>query len=293
MDLLLQLIKNGMIIGLLYGLFAYGMSLIIATTGVLHFAHGLTLVGSAYAFWFFFQNLELGAVAAVLVSLAVGALIGVLVELIVYRPLRRIHATDMVFLVASLSVLTLGQAVVVFIFGTDPKSVRPNPFLRWSIDVGPFNIRSWDLLILGASVLAFVAMYFLQRRTAIGLSFRAVGDNPQRAQTLGIRLQSTYVWVFLAGSMVAALPGILLATQNPVTPQMGFDLLVKAVIALVIGGIGSMPGALVGGVLIGLVESLAAYQLPTEWSQFVLYALLFIFVIARPHGLTKGAVRTA
>jgi branched-chain amino acid transport system permease protein len=293
MELLLQLAKNGVIIGLLYGLFAYGMSLIVATSGVLHFAHGLTLAGSAYSFWFFFQDQELGAFVAILGALAVGGLLGILVELGIYRPLRRIQATDMVFLVASLSVLTLGQAALIFIFGTDPKSVVPNAFLRWSTDVGPFNIRMWDLLIIGASALAFAALYVLQRRTAVGLSFRAVGDNPQRAQTLGINLQYTYVWVFLAGSLVAVLPGILLAVQNPVTPTLGFDLLVKAVIALVIGGIGSMPGALLGGVLIGVVESVAAFWLPTEWSEFTLYALLFIFVIVRPHGLTNGALRTA
>jgi branched-chain amino acid transport system permease protein len=269
------------------------MSLIIATSGVLHFAHGLTLAGSAYTFWFLFQDQELGAVVAILGALAVGGLLGILVELVIYRPLRRIHATDMVFLVASLSVLTLGQAALTFIFGTDPKSVRPTDFLRWSTDLGPFNIRMWDLLIIGASVLAFVFLYVLQRRTAVGLSFRAVGDNPQRAQTLGIKLQHTYVWVFLAGSLVAVLPGMLLAVQNPVTPSVGFDLLVKAVIALVIGGVGSMPGALLGGILIGVVESVSVYWLPTEWSQFTLYALLFIFVIVRPHGLTKGALRTA
>jgi branched-chain amino acid transport system permease protein len=293
MDLLLQLAKNGVIIGLLYGLFAYGMSLIIATSGVLHFAHGLTLAGSAYSFWFFFQDQQLGFVVAALGTLAVAGLLGILVELGIYRPLRRIHATDMVFLVASLSVLTLGQAALIFIFGTDPKSVQPTAFLRWSTDLGPFNIRMWDLLIIGASAVAFIALYVLQRHTAVGLSFRAVGDNPQRAQTLGIKLQHTYVWVFLAGSLVAVLPGILLAVQNPVTPSMGFDILVKAVIALVIGGIGSMPGALLGGILIGVVEGVAAFWLPTTWAEFVLYALLFVFVIARPQGLTKGALRTA
>jgi branched-chain amino acid transport system permease protein len=293
MELLLQLAKNGVIIGLLYGLFAYGMSLIIATSGVLHFAHGLTLAGSAYSFWFFLQDQDLGVFVAILGALAVGGLLGILVELGIYRPLRRIQATDMVFLVASLSVLTLGQAALIFIFGTDPKAVVPTAFLRWSTDVGPFNVRMWDLLIIGASALAFTALYLLQRHTSVGLSFRAVGDNPHRAQTLGIKLQRTYVWVFLAGSLVAVLPGMLLAVQNPVTPSMGFDLLIKAVIALVVGGIGSMPGALLGGVLIGVVESVAVYWLPTEWSEFTLYALLFVFVIARPQGLTKGALRTA
>ena len=293
MDLLLQLAKNGAVIGLLYGLFAYGLSLIIATSGVLHFAHGLTLVGSAYSFWFFFQDIGVHPVIAVVLSLAVGAVIGVLIELIIYRPLRRMQASDMVFLVASLAVLTLGQNAIVFVFGTDPKSIHPTDFMSWSAHVGPFIMRTWDILIVAASIIAFVALHFLQTRTAVGLSFRAVGDNPQRAETLGIRLQRTYIWVFLAGSIIAGLPAILLAIQNPVTPSMGFDLLVKAVIALVIGGIGSMPGALAGGVLIGLVESLAAYKIPTEWAEFSLYVLLFVFVIVRPNGLTKGALRTA
>lgn len=293
MDLLLQLAKNGAMIGLLYGLFAYGLSLIIATSGILHFAHGLTLVGSAYSFWFLFQDKGVNVFVAVLLSLVVGGVIGVLIELIIYRPLRRMNATEMVFLVASLAVLTLGQNAIVFIFGTDPKSIRPSDFMTWNATIGPVVIRTFDILIVAASALAFLALHLLQTRTAVGLSFRAVGDNPQRAETLGIKLQHTYVWVFLAGSIIAGLPGVLLAAQNPVIPSMGFDLLVKAIIALVIGGIGSMPGALLGGILIGLVESLAVYKLPTEWAEFTLYLLLFIFVIARPHGLTKGRLRTA
>jgi branched-chain amino acid transport system permease protein len=293
MDLLLQLAKNGAIIGLLYGLFAYGMSLIVSTTGVLHFAHGFTLVGSAYTFWWLFQGQDVHPVLAAVLTLAVAGAIGVLIELGIYRPLRRRKAGEMTFLVASLAVLTLGQNFLVLLFGTDPKPTPPSEFMSWSVSFGPLLIRTFDVLVIAASLVAFVGLYLLQTKTAVGLSFRAVGDNPQRAETLGIRLQHTYVWVFLAGSVVAGLPAILLSVQNPVTPSMGFDLLVKAVIALVIGGIGSMPGALLGGVLIGLVESLAVYKLPTHWAEFTLFAVLFLFVVVRPNGLTRSRLRSA
>ena len=293
MDLLLVLAKNGLVIGLLYGLFAYGMSLIVATTGILHFAHGLTLAGSAYSFWWVFQDLELGWVPAILASLAVGAILGLSVELCIYRLLRRAGASEMTFLVASLSVLTLGQGAITLIFGTDPKAIRPSAFMQWSVSIGPVTVRTWDILILLASLFAFTALYLLQKKTSVGLSFRAVGDNPVRAETIGIRLNRTIAWVFVIGSLVAVLPAVLLAIQNPVSPGLGFDLMVKAVIALVIGGIGSMPGALVGGVLIGLTESISTFWLPTQWAAFTLYALLFLFVIVRPHGLSKSSVRTA
>ncbi|HEY0487331.1 MAG TPA: branched-chain amino acid ABC transporter permease [Mycobacteriales bacterium] len=293
MALFLQLAQNGAIIGLLYGLFAYGMSLIISTTGVLHFAHGFTLVGAAYTFWWLYQGHGIHPVLAAVVALAAAAAIGVVIELGVYRPLRRRNAGGMVFLVASLAVLTLGQNLLVLLFGTDPKPTPPSAFMSWTVHAGPLVIRTFDVLVVAASLGAFAGLYLLQTRTAVGLSFRAVGDNPERAETLGIRLQRTYVWVFVAGSVVAALPAVLLAVQNPVTPSMGFDLLVKAVIALVIGGVGSMPGALLGGVLIGLVESLAVYKLPTQWAEFTLFAVLFLFVVVRPNGLSRNALRSA
>jgi branched-chain amino acid transport system permease protein len=293
LDLLLQLVKNGIVLGLLYGLFAYGLSLIMAATGILHLAHGLALVATAYSFWWLFAVAGLGAVVATVLSLAVGGVVGAGVELLVYRPLRRAGAGHMTQLVASLSVLTLGQSLLELGFGSDAKAIPPTAFLDWTVAVGPLVIRSWDLLVLAASVVVFVALYVLQTRTPIGLSFRAVGDNAVRAETLGIRIQRTYLWVFLVGSVVAAMPGVLLAVQTPTRPSMGFELLVMAVIALVIGGVGSMPGALLGGIVIGLVESVAAFRLPTEWAHLVLFALLFVFLVARPHGLTRATVRHA
>jgi branched-chain amino acid transport system permease protein len=293
LDLLVQLAKSGIVIGLLYGLFAYGLSLIMAATGVFHLAHGLTLAVSAYSFWWLYSAHQVHPVLAALASLAAAGVTGVLIETLVYRPLRNAGATHMVQLVASLSVLTLGQSLLGLAFGSDAKAIAPTAFLDWSFSAGPLRLRSWDLLVLAASVIAFVALHILQTRTSVGLSFRAVGDDSVRAETLGIRIQRTYIWVFLVGSVVAAMPGALLAVQTPTRPTMGFELLIMAVIVLVIGGVGSMPGALVGGVVIGLVESLATYKLATEWAQLLLFALLFVFLVVRPAGITRRSLRLA
>ncbi|MQA16845.1 MAG: hypothetical protein GEV09_22745 [Pseudonocardiaceae bacterium] len=293
MDLLIQLSSNGVILGLLYALFAYGLSLIISTTSVLHFAHGFTLVAAAYAFWWMFQAVGINPLVAAAAALAIGGVVGVAVELVVYRPLRRADASNMVILAASLAVLALGQNLVILVFGADPKPIAPSAALGWSVTVGPLLVGAWDLLVIGSSAVVFVGLYLLQTRTRLGLSFRAVGDNPERAQTLGIRLQRAYVGVFLVGSVVAAVPAVLLAVDQPVTPGMGFNLLVKAIVALVIGGIGSMPGALAGGLLVGITEGLVVLQLPTEWGEFMLFLLLFVFVLLRPQGLTRHAIRQA
>jgi branched-chain amino acid transport system permease protein len=293
LDLLLQLAKNGLVLGLLYGLLAYGLSLIISTTGVFHFAHGLSVTAGAYSFWWLYSEHSLTPWLAVPLSLGLAGAVGVLLQVLVYRSLRKAGAGEIAVLVASFAVLTIGESLFLLGIGSDPKAIVPTAFLQWRADLGPVTITTWDLLVLLSSFVVFVALYVLQTRTAVGLSFRAVGDNPERATTLGIRLQRTYVWVFFVGSAVAGIPGVLLSVQNPVSPHMGFELLVLSVIALVVGGIGNMPGALMGGIAIGLVESIAVYALPTEWARFTLYFLLFVWVVVRPRGFSREALRHA
>src|SRR5690606_14653310 len=133
----------------------------------------------------------------------------------------------------------------------------------------PVTIRSWDILVIVSALLILFGLHVLQNHTKVGLAFRAVGDNPDRAQTLGFSLSRTYLLAFIVGSLVAAIPGVLLAVQTPVIATMGFSLLLKAVVALIIGGVGNLTGALYGGLLIGLTESLSTYFLPAVWSEFV------------------------
>lgn len=293
MSLLLQLGTTGLVLGLLYGLFAYGLSLIFATTGIFHFAHGLTIITGAYVFWWASISLGLPIWIAVLAALVMSVIVGAATYQLVYRPLLARKADHTVVLVASLTVMTLGQGLLLLIFGTDPKAFPPGDFSQWKITLGPVTIRSWDLLVLVCAGLILLALYILQNKTAFGLALRAVGDNPRRAQTLGFSLNKTYLLAFVIGSLVAAIPGVLIAVQTPVVATLGFSLLLKSVVAIIIGGVGNLTGALYGGLLIGLTESLSSFFLPAVWSEFVVFALLFIFIILRPTGIRTNTARIA
>jgi len=293
MSLLLQLGTTGLVLGLLYGLFAYGLSLIFATTGIFHFAHGLTIVAAAYAFWWVAVGLGLPVWLGILAALLLGAAVGAGAYQLVYRPLLKRKADHTVILVASLTVMTLGQGLLLLIFGTGPKAFPPGDFSRWGFALGPVNIRSWDILVVVSAGVILLALYLLQNKTSFGLALRAVGDNPRRAQTLGFSLTRTYLLAFVIGSLVAAIPGVLIAVQTPVIATLGFSLLLKSVVAIIIGGVGNLTGALYGGLLIGLAESISTFFLPAVWSEFVVFALLFIFIVLRPTGIRTNTARLA
>lgn len=286
MDLFWQLLKNGVVLGLLYGLFAYGLSLIIAVTRVFHFAHGFTLAFSALLFWNLYESAGMPFVVAAPLTIAAAAAVGVASEAWIYGPIRNRGGSEMVILVASLLLLVLGQNLAVLHWGASVKVVtKVRPFLDWGISVGTVSIRGWDVAVFVTALLGFALLYVLLTKTQLGLRLRAVGDNPERAASLGINLKHSYRLVFAIGSGLAAVPALLLASRNPILPAMGFEVLVLAFVAIVVGGIGSMPGALLGGLVVGVTEQLAVLYLPTEWGQFVLFALLFGFIIVKPYGL--------
>lgn len=293
MDLFLQLLKNGIVLGTLYGLFAYGLSLIIVVTRVYHFAHGFTLAFSALLFWNLFESASLPFLIAAPLTMAAAAALGVGAEAFIYGPIRRRGGSQMVILVASLIFLVLGQNLAVLYWGADSKNVigLREP-LDWSFPLASVSVRGWDVAVIVTGLLSFIALYLLLTKTKFGLRLRAVGDNPDRAAGLGVNLNHAYFLVFAIGSALAAVPAILLAARTPILPSTGFELLILAVVALIVGGIGSMPGALLGGLIVGVTEQLAVLKLPTEWGEFVLFALLFLFVVVRPNGLIPAKAGT-
>jgi branched-chain amino acid transport system permease protein len=292
LDLLLQLAKNGIVIGLLYGLIAYGLSLILATSGVFHLAHVISLVLGSYATWW---TLEKGLPVPLVVgaSCAVAVVFAGLVELIVYGPLRRAGSSEISQLVASLAVLTLGQAVLAVTLGSDPKAVQPGSFMEWRTIVAGVVVRSWDLLVVLAAVVVLGMLLLVQKKTYIGLALRAVGDHPELAVAKGIRVGRVHLAVMAIAAAVAGLAGSLLAVQRATSPTMGFDLLIMAVIAVIVGGVGSMNGALLAGVGLGVGESVLSYLRSAGEAHLIMFALLVLFIYLRPSGARRLVVRVA
>lgn len=285
MDLLFILVKTGLVMGLLYGLFAYGLSLILSVNKVFHVAQGATFALAAYVFYTLGTTYELPLIVAILGAVVAAAAAAVAVQYLIYKPLARRDADPMVVLVASLLVVAFVAYVVEFAWGAGVVSTLAPEWFSWQTQVFGVRVDVYDMSVLSMSVLLFVLMHWFLTKTHAGLEFRAVGDNPERAQALAINLDRVYLRSMILGSILVVPAAVLLALKAPIHPSMGFDLLLKAVIALTIGGMGRMSGALIGGILVGLAETVPLFWLPTEWGEFVLFIVAFAFVIFRPTGL--------
>lgn len=285
MDLLLVLIKTGLVMGLLYALFAYGLSLIFSVNKVFHVAQGATFVFSAYVFMTLGTTLELPTLVAFLGAVVAAVVVVVAMQYLIYIPLARRNADPMVVLVASLLMVAFGQYVIELVWGATVQTVTTPSWFEWSTEVGGIRVDAYDISVLVTSIVVFIGMHWFLNHTRTGLEFRAVGDNPDRASALAINLDRVFLRSMIIGSVLVVPAAVLLSMRAPIHPSMGFDLLLKAVIALTIGGMGSMSGALLGGVLVGVVEAIPPYWLPTEWGEFVLFIVAFGFVLFRPTGL--------
>ncbi len=285
MDLLITLVKTGLVMGLLYGLFAYGLSLILSVNKVFHVAQGATFVLSAYIFYTLGTLWEWPAFLAFLGALAAAAVMAAAMQYLVYVPLQRRDADPIVIMVASLLVVAFAAYVVEFVWGAGVVSAAVPSWFDWSTEIGHLRIDIYDISVVVMSVLLFAVMHWFLTRTHAGLEFRAVGDNAERAQALAINLDRVYLRSMVLGSILVVPAAVLLALKAPIHPSMGFDLLLKAVIALTIGGMGRMSGAMIGGILVGLTETVPLYWLPTEWGEFIVYIVAFFFVLFRPTGL--------
>jgi branched-chain amino acid transport system permease protein len=285
MDLLILLVKSGIVAGLLYGLFAYGLSLILSVNKVFHVAQGATFVLASYVFMSLGTNNGWPMWLAVIGAMVAAAAAAVAMHYGIYQPLARRNADPMVVLVASLLLVAMGQYIVELIWGSGVIAVRVPDWFTWQTTIGGLRIDAYDMSVVGVSLVVFAGMHWFLQHTRPGLEFRAVGDNPERASALAINLNSVFLRSMILGSVLVVPAAVLLSMKAPIHPMMGFDLLLKAVIALTIGGMGRMSGALIGGVLVGLTEALPPYWLPTEWAEFTLYIVAFAFVILRPSGL--------
>lgn len=290
MDLFLILLKTGLVMGLLYGLFAFGLSLILSVNKVFHVAQGATFVLSAYVFLTLGTTYELPTVIAFFGAVAAAALAAVAMQYLIYKPLARRDADPMVVLVASLFIVALTSYMIELIWGAAVRSTLVPDWFRWSTHIGGLRVDLYDISVIVMALTLFSLMHWFLTRTHAGLEFRAVGDNPERAAALAINLDNVYLRSMVLGSILVVPAAVLLALKAPIHPIMGFDLLLKAVIALTIGGMGRMSGALIGGILVGLTETVPLYWLPTEWGEFILFIVAFLFVLFRPTGLL-GATR--
>lgn len=284
MDLGLQLLLNGIVLGARYSFVAVGFALILKTTGLFHFSHGVVFVAALYGLVVGVDTLGLPLLLAAVFAAVVVACLGFAIERVVYSPLRSRGASPMTLVVASLGVLILIENLIVLRWGPNAKSVSGltfDPFLR----LGDVTLTVIDLVTVAISgAVCSLALVFL-RRSQFGLEILAVSSNKERAEILGISPRKVYGRVFIVASALVAIPATLVAVEEGVNPHRATDAVLIAAIATIIGGVGSVGGAIVGAFIVGIAQSVGVWQFSSAWQQAIAFIVLVAFILVRPTGL--------
>ena len=283
-----QLIINGLIAGSIYALAASGFSLVYYVMKFLHFAQGAVITYAAYAMLLLYSQLGLGSAVSIILSIAVAVLVTLVMDFAVYKPLRKRKATGVVLLIASLAILTFSTTFIRAIFGASTRTIK---FYNKTFDFGIFTITLIQLAIIISAMLLFLLLWIIMKKTRLGKAMRALSDNKDVAQVVGISPEKIYAYTFVIAGVFAGISGILIGIEQNLYPRMSVLIIVKGFISSVVGGINSVPGAVVGGLFIGLVENLGIWFLPSGYKDVISFSILLLFLLFRPQGILGVRMR--
>jgi branched-chain amino acid transport system permease protein len=284
---ILEQLINGAMMGSIYVLMALGMVLIYGVMHVLNFAHGVLFMVGGYMAHLFFFNLTGSYPLAILCSMLALGLIGILLERTIFRALRDNLRMQ---IVASLGLILIIQNGVVQLWGPHALQMRPAT-VDQLVRIGPLSFTVQHFVIIGVVAAAVTALYLFLTRTRLGTAMRATSQHPEAAVVVGINPNRVYTITFAIACMLAGLGGSLLGPLFLIFPQMGDAPMLKALSAIIIGGMGSVPGAIVGGLGIGIVESLSTLAIPTDYRDTVVFGILILMLLVRPWGIFGVRVR--
>ncbi|MGX6445999.1 branched-chain amino acid ABC transporter permease [Neobacillus sp. K501] len=286
----LQQLVNGVSLGSIYALIALGYTMVYGIVKLINFAHGDVFMVGAFIGFYSITVLDLGFFPSLLTSMATCALLGVLIERIAYKPLR--NATRIAALITAIGVSLLIEYGVIYVRGAQPEAYPSDIIPTKSLELLGVKISSQSLLILGTSVVLMILLQFIVHKTKIGKAMRAVSYDMDAARLMGINVNNTISATFAIGSALAGAAGVAFGMYyTKIEPLMGIIPGLKAFVAAVLGGIGIIPGAMVGGLLLGVIESLVSAAGFSLWRDGVAFVVLILILIFRPAGLFGKNVR--
>lgn len=285
MDIIPQLILNSIIAGAIYTLVALGFNLIYGATKFFNLAHGVMAAIGGYAVFYFAKTLGLNVYIAAILGAALAGLVGYGLDKFVYFPLRKRKASNMVLLVASLGAMTALQAVIAILFSSQFKTLSQNIGTQRIFEIFGGVITQTQLVILLADIVVMVGLILLLYKTQFGKAIRAISDDEEVARIVGINTNKIIGYIFFIGSAIAGLAGIFVGFDTGIEPTMGLGLLLKGVIASIVGGVGNIYGGVLGAFLLSFVENFGIWKISGEWKDAIAFALLIAFLIFRPRGI--------
>lgn len=283
MTTFIQQLINGLMLGSVYALLALGYTMVYGIIKLINFAHGDIYMLGAYFGYFFIKVLHLNFFIALILAMAVSAIIGVVIEYIAYRPLR--HSPRIAVLISALGISFLLENGMTYLYGSDqrsfPQAIKTVQYHFYGIQVS--NIQ---LIIAVTSIVLMLLLTYIVKNTKMGRAMRAVSADPDAASLRGININHTISFTFAIGSALAAAGGVLIGLYyNSIDPLMGMTPGLKAFVAAVLGGIGIIPGAAVGGWLIGILETMVQATAFSDYKDAIVYAMLIVILLIKPTGI--------
>lgn len=276
---------NGISLGSVYAIIALGYTMVYGIAKMLNFAHGDVIMISCYVVFLTMSGQGWHPLPAILTAVIVCTVLGIVIEKIAYKPLRK--ATPLAVLITAIGVSYFLQNSALLLFGADTKSFT-NVVGTWSLKLadGKLNISGTAIVTVLACIVIMVCLTTFIKRTKAGQAMRAVSEDKDAAQLMGINVNATISMTFAIGSGLAAIAGVLLCSTYPsLTPYTGSMPGIKAFTAAVFGGIGSVPGALIGGILLGIIEILGRAYISSQLSDAIVFAVLIIVLLVKPTGI--------
>ncbi|MFA9465441.1 MAG: branched-chain amino acid ABC transporter permease [Velocimicrobium sp.] len=285
---MLEQVINGLRSGSIYALIALGYTMVYGIAKMINFAHGDIIMVGAYALYVGLSILHLPVAAAVLFTILVCTILGVVIERVAYKPLR--SAQPLAVLITAIGVSFLLQSLSLLIFGATPIPQASIVTLK-GFTLGGISISGITIVTLVVTTICMSVLTWFIHKTKMGSAMRAVSEDKGAAELMGIDVNKTISLTFAIGSALAAIAGILYICQyQSLRPTLGAMPGIKAFVAAVLGGIGSVPGAMLGGILLGLVESLSKAYISTELSDAIVFGILVLVLLIKPSGLL-GKIR--
>jgi len=278
-----QQLINGLMLGASYSLVAIGYTLIFGVLNLLYFAHGEVFMVGAFAGLFLVMYASTNIYVALLGAMVACAILGALAFFVAVRPIPKDR--PLAPLISTIGLTIILQNLAIYVFGGQQFSF-PETIHQALYHIGPVTISSVQLFILGVAIALMITLWLFIERTKLGRAMRAVAENHETAALLGVNVNRVVLVTFIIGSGIAGIAGVLDGLKNSsVSPFMGLGAAVKGLIVMLLGGLGNVPGAMVAGLLLGMIEILSAAYIGTTERDFFSFLILILILLYRPTGL--------
>lgn len=281
----LQQLVNGLTVGSTYSLIALGYTLIFGVLGIINMAHGQVFIFGSFVGLILMTSFDMPIAVAFIASIVVSGILGLILEFTAMRPLRKKNVPHLASLISTIGFATLLEEGMHKLFGADSRAF-PDTVGSTSFQLGAVQIRAVDLIILGISIILMVVLHFCINKTKVGKAIRATAENTETASVLGINTNMVIVTTVVLASSLGGIAGMLIGmTYSALIPTMGMTLGFKGLAVLILGGVGSIPGAMICGLILGVIEVFTVAYGASSYRDAVAFGLIILILLIRPQGL--------